>query len=973
MLHVGQDSHLINHRSAPGNVLSLAEFVVASKAFVRRQAPILLFFPILSVTIALLYLATATPKFTAEAVLLVEPKRSDGSTQSGDVASAAQIMDSQVEILKSEKIALSIIHTLELTKDPEFGGPSGGLVGTVLGLISWIGAPEPDTQFSLTRRALERFYRRLTVKRVALTYTIAIQFESSSPDRAAQVANAVARAYTADQMEANYEAAHAATEWLQGRVDVLHTKALDAQKRLTDYKATHPLTNQAPSELRELETSAQVYRQLYDTFLQRYLESAEQQSFPVSQGRLMTVASPPLRTSSPKTFLVLAVSTAGGIIVGIGVAFLRDVSDLTFRTRDKVLAELHTACIGIIPAGIPDSSGNDPPSVRPNPVRARSRTIVWADRLTRNIADSPRSPFSESFRSVKLAVDIMNRGGKRIQVIGVTSALPNEGKSTVAASLAQIMAQGGGRAILLDCDLRNPSLSSALAPDARLGLLDVTSGEAKLDDATWIDPATSLHFLPATNSSRLANTCEVLASADMAGLFNTLREAYEYLVVDLSPIAPFADVRAAAHLMDSFILVIEWGRTNIDVVKSSLDVAGDVYGSLVGVILNKANVKALKRYGDAFAAQGSRRNAPVMVAAPKPLHVIVATPCGECGPGGIDRLADAITSGLALRKDLNVQITRLRTRGSGSLLFCPFVLSWGLARLCAASWLGRASVVHINVASKGSVYRKALVAAVARLLGVPYVVHLHSGAFDEFWQSAGPRLDALIARLLRNSAAIVVLGRYWSELINSRLPGIESKVVILPNATASVATPPEKAKNGRVRISFFGKLGEMKGTPQLVEALASLRDRADWTATLAGHGDVTGTRERLRHLQMEDRVSVPGWLGPAATADLLRQTDILVQPSFVDNLPMSILEAFARGIPVVATPVGVVPDVVVQNVNGLLVPAGDVRALADALARLIDDPALRQRLGTSAQRDHAARYEINGYLSRLAEIWRKAA
>jgi glycosyltransferase involved in cell wall biosynthesis len=201
---------------------------------------------------------------------------------------------------------------------------------------------------------------------------------------------------------------------------------------------------------------------------------------------------------------------------------------------------------------------------------------------------------------------------------------------------------------------------------------------------------------------------------------------------------------------------------------------------------------------------------------------------------------------------------------------------------------------------------------------------------------------------------------------------MDGKVVILPNATASVATAPEEAKDGRVRISYFGKLGEMKGTPQLIGALVSLRDRVDWTATLAGHGDVAGTRAKLLELQIADRVSVPGWLAPAATADLLRRTDILVQPSFIDNLPMTILEAFAQGIPVVATPVGVVPDVVVQDVNGLLVQPGDVRALADALAELIGNPDLRQRLGASARRDHAARYEMNDYLSRLAEIWRHA-
>ena len=153
---------------------------------------------------------------------------------------------------------------------------------------------------------------------------------------------------------------------------------------------------------------------------------------------------------------------------------------------------------------------------------------------------------------------------------------------------------------MLDCDLRSPSLSSTLAPDAPLGILDVTSGRAKLDDATWVDPATGLHFLPATNGSRLAFSTEVLASEEMARLFTALRETYEYVIVDLSPLAPFVDVRAAEHLMDSLILVVEWGRTSIDVVKKSLDVAGDIHGSLIGVALNKADVNELKRYGAVF-------------------------------------------------------------------------------------------------------------------------------------------------------------------------------------------------------------------------------------------------------------------------------------------------------------------------------------------------------------------------------------
>ena len=287
-------------------------------------------------------------------------------------------MDSQVVIVHSEKIALSVVHKLDLTKDPEFVGLGRGLVGTVMRSISLLTSSGPDTEFSLTRRALERLDRRLTVKRAGLTYTISIQYKSASPERAAEIANAVAHAYIADQMEAAYETARATAEWLEGRVDVLRGKALGNPEgdRVPNRKATQLSTSQAQSELRELEISAQVYRRLYDTFIQRHLEAVEQQSFPVTQARVMTIASPPLRTSSPKTFLVLAISMAGGIFLGVGVALLRDASDQTFRTRDKVLAELHADCIGIIPAAKAASSQEARHIRSRNPVRLRSRTIT---------------------------------------------------------------------------------------------------------------------------------------------------------------------------------------------------------------------------------------------------------------------------------------------------------------------------------------------------------------------------------------------------------------------------------------------------------------------------------------------------------------------------------------------------------------------------------------------------------------------
>ena len=187
-------------------------------------------------------------------------------------------------------------------------------------------------------------------------------------------------------------------------------------------------------------------------------------------------------------------------------------------------------------------------------------------------------------------------GSKSNKVIGITSSLPNEGKSTVSASLAQLCAHSGARVILVDCDLRKRSLSYDLAPGATKGIIDVLTEAANLNDVIWSDPSTKLSFLPAVVKSRLTHTSEVLASAAMRRLFDRLRERYDYVIVDLSPLAPVVDVRAATHLVDSYLFVIEWGKTKIDVVERALNTARGVYDNLLGVILNKVDPVRLGRY-----------------------------------------------------------------------------------------------------------------------------------------------------------------------------------------------------------------------------------------------------------------------------------------------------------------------------------------------------------------------------------------
>ena len=355
------------------------------------------------------------------------------------------------------------------------------------------------------------------------------------------------------------------------------------------------------------------------------------------------------------------------------------------------------------------------------------------------------------------------------------------------------------------------------------------------------------------------------------------------------------------------------------------------------------------------------------------LRVLIATPFGARQRGGIDRLTDLIIDTIENNADGRIRASRLVTRGTGMLVWAPFIFGWALARFWIAKLRGEVDLLHINLAAGGSAVRKAFLARLARRLGVPYVVHLHGSRFHQFWPSAGPYIRKKVDRLFVDSSAIIVLGKYWSQLVAAHVPQVENKIIVLPNATAPIGFARQPATDRRVRISFLGELGQRKGTPQLVEALGRLAGRQDWTATIAGNGKVQETIARAQQLGIEDRVKVPGWLDSSAVHAVLSETDIFVLPSFAENLPMSILEAFACGIAVVATPVGAVADVIAHESNGLLVPAGDVDALTCALRRLIEDGKLREALGAAAKRDHAERYEIGAYLSRLSAIWLKAA
>src|SRR5262249_20507212 len=350
--------------------------------------------------------------------------------------------------------------------------------------------------------------------------------------------------------------------------------------------------NKAQVTLRELESTARTYHALYESFLQRYMGAVQQDSFPLPEARVISLASALATNVKPKPLLVFALSLMGGIGLGVGFGFLRDLMDRVFRTSAQIQSLLQIPCIATVPL-LKKSASTQlrrrqlPTNTPVSRAVARDASVFW------RVVDSPLSLFAESIRSIKLATHCYGTASNR--VIGFTSALPNEGKSTIAAAVAQLTARGGSRVIIVDCDLRIPSLSRRLTPDAKVGIEDVISGARSLEETVWRDPTTNLFFLPAVKKVPLFSS-EVLESESTKRLIEKLRASFDFVIVDLPPLVPIVDARAAAHLVDCMLLVIEWGRTKIGVVERALDTAPNVHQAVIGAVLNKTNMARLHQY-----------------------------------------------------------------------------------------------------------------------------------------------------------------------------------------------------------------------------------------------------------------------------------------------------------------------------------------------------------------------------------------
>ena len=274
----------------------------------------------------------------------------------------------------------------------------------------------------------------------------------------------------------------------------------------------------------------------------------------------------------------------------------------------------------------------------------------------------------------------------------------------------------------------------------------------------------------------------------------------------------------------------------------------------------------------------------------------------------------------------------------------------------------RRAVLYVHGASRASFWRKSWFMAMALVARWPVVFHLHGGGFARFFESeCGPLRRAIVRFFLDRAAAIVAVSGRWQAWLETATRN--PNVVCIPNAVA--LSPVSSVAREEGLVLFAGRCCEGKGVFELLEAMSCL---PHLRLVCAGDGDLDRVRLRASELGLESRVTLTGWIGRDACAELLRGCTVFVLPSHAEGVPMSLLEAMAAGAPVVASAVGGIPDIVSHGENGLLVTPGDAASLAHAIGRIARDRGLAARLGAAARDTVASGFTAERAVERVEAL-----
>jgi succinoglycan biosynthesis transport protein ExoP len=361
---------------------------------------------------------------------------------------------------------------------------------------------------------------------------------------------------------------------LTNEIATIQAREETLQAKLEDAKAGFVQNSRAEIQLRLLEREAESTRTLYTTFLDRFKQLTEQRELLEPGVRVISKATVPPEPSFPQVKLMTGAGFMGSITFAMLLAFVVDRLDRGLRSGRQAEEVLSLPSIGFIPKVRAASRGRQPHLY---------------------LAQKPTSAYAESVRAVQTSLYFSNVD-RPPQVVLVTSSVPSEGKTTLALSLASLLAASGYRTVATDLDLRAPALGRRLRKSEGGDLIDYMRGQKKLDQIVHdVDKVKCLHVIP---TRRLAGSpTDLLASQRMATLMTELRARYDYIVLDSPPVLGMSDARFAALVADTVVFVVRWGKTKDELALKALSILRDGGAKIAGTVLAQVNVRRQWKYG----------------------------------------------------------------------------------------------------------------------------------------------------------------------------------------------------------------------------------------------------------------------------------------------------------------------------------------------------------------------------------------
>ena len=307
---------------------------------------------------------------------------------------------------------------------------------------------------------------------------------------------------------------------------------------------------------------------------------------------------------------------------------------------------------------------------------------------------------------------------------------------------------------------------------------------------------------------------------------------------------------------------------------------------------------------------------------------------------------------------------------NGSITRKILVFGKALGKLLWRLSTNKTDLIHVHFSQRGSTIRKMILMLVALAFHVPVVLHAHGSEYKLFYTGLPEWAKGIISLVFRQSVYLIVLSQSWKNFYQSSFGLKPEQVVILPNPVELPSKIPERTNSKQIMLVFVGEIGKRKGVFDLIRAFASLSPEQKTCSELllAGDGEVEQACQLVQSLDLGDHIKVLGGIDSAQRDALLAKANIFILPSYNEGLPMALLEAMGWGLPVITTPVGGIPELVIHGDNGLLVKPGQIPDLSMAMQTLINDQGLRLSLGYSA-RASVAHLNVKNYLSSLLNIY----